>query len=99
MYLETKLSMDAGICDIAYGEKLLKIVENALRVQPQNEVDLTEVDEYVSLAMLDKKNLGDGKIQMAVAKEKGKWTMLSLDFDEYKLVLQTVAQEMPILQR
>ncbi len=87
MRLETKIAMEKGVCCREYGDRLLALVEKALAIPPLSEVDFSKIEEYARLALADKKNGADGKIQMAVAKEKGEWTMLALSFTEYKEAL------------
>ncbi len=84
MKLETRMAIAAGVCEKAYGEKILALVERALSLAPCSKVDFSKIGEWASLAKSDKKNGEDGYIQMAVAKKRGQWTMLSLAFDEYQ---------------
>ncbi len=87
MLLETKIAIAKGICEKEYGEKLLALIAKGLSLAPTAEVDFSKVEEYAVLARSDKKNGEDGNIQMAVAKGKGEWTMLSLPFKEYQAAL------------
>ena len=82
-WIETKIAIAQGVCTLAYGEKLLKIFEKALSVAPTSTPDFTTVAQCLPLAKSDKKNVEDGKITMSVAKDKGRWTLLSLDFTTY----------------
>lgn len=83
MALETAIAIEKGVCEKEYGENLLKILSSAVSIQPKPKVDLSSVERWAKNAKSDKKNTDDGKIQMAVAKSEGEWTMLSCDFDEY----------------
>ena len=91
MYLETKMAMRAGVCDQAYGERLLQIILTALRVAPIEKLDFSGLEKDAEKARSDKKNTGDGKIKMAVAKKKNEWTMFALTFKEYKQQLLAAA--------
>jgi 3-dehydroquinate synthase len=88
MKIETKIAIDKGVCDKAYGEKLLVIIDKALQVSPVSTVDFSCIDEMVKRAKSDKKNTDDNKIQMAVAKAKGEWTLLSLSEEDYRKSVQ-----------
>ncbi len=92
MKLETKMAMEAGACDRAYGEALLSIVEKALAIAPCSKVDFSSIGEWARKARSDKKNAEDDRIQMAVAKNKNEWTMLALPFEEYEKALQNAAR-------
>jgi 3-dehydroquinate synthase len=83
MALETAIAIEKGVCEKEYGENLLKILSSAISIQPKPKVDLSSVERWAKNAKSDKKNTDDGKIQMAVAKALGEWTLLSLPFDEY----------------
>jgi 3-dehydroquinate synthetase len=83
MALETAIAIEKGVCEKEYGENLLKILSSAISIQPKPKVDLSSVERWAKNAKSDKKNTDDGKIQMAVAKSLGQWTLLSLPFDEY----------------
>ncbi len=87
MKLETKIAVAEGVCERAYGEAILTLVEKALSLPPALEVDFSTLGELASLAKSDKKNREDGNIQMAVAVNKGEWSMLSLPFEEYREAL------------
>lgn len=88
VYLETRIAMEYGVCDKSYGEKLLKIVQKALEMQPIAQLDYAAIELYAEKARSDKKNTDDNKIKMAVAKDKGKWCMFALDFAEYRSALK-----------
>ncbi len=88
MYLETRMAMTYGVCDKAYGVRLLAIVQAALA---STDFDYSEIEHDAEKARSDKKNTEDGKIRMAVAKNKGEWSMFALDFDEYRAALQKAA--------
>ena len=93
MLIETKIAIDKGVCNQEYGEKLLKIIQNALAVAPCSVSDFSKIDEIAQKAKSDKKNTDDTQIHMAVAKAKGEWTMLALPMDEYRKGLQKFIQE------
>lgn len=84
MRIETKIAIEQGVCNRAYGERLLALIDKALAVAPQSVPDFSQIGEAAENARADKKNADDGKIRMAVAKDKGAWTMLDLPFAEYK---------------
>ncbi len=84
MRLETQLAMEKGACDQAYGKQLLNIINAALSVAPCSVPDFSDMQNVAEKAKSDKKNADDGKIQMAVATEKGKWTTLALPFADYR---------------
>ncbi len=84
MRLETKIAMEEGICETEYGKALLRLIDRAIALPPRAEIDFSQIGEQAKRARVDKKNAEDGKIQMAVAKKKKEWAMLSLSFDEYR---------------
>lgn len=90
-YFETKIAIEKGVCEKAYGERLLKLVENALRMTPVSMPDFKTVAQAAVKARSDKKNAGDGTIATSVAKRKGEWTLLCLPFEEYAAALEAVA--------
>jgi 3-dehydroquinate synthase len=92
MLLETKMAMSAGVCEKEYGESLLAIVESALRLAPQTEINFSKIAQAAEKARSDKKNTGDGMIKSAVAKAKGEWTMFALPFEEYQAALVKATQ-------
>ena len=83
MLLETRMAIRLGVCEKEYGEKLLALIQQAINVPPLQSVDFSGIEEMARKACMDKKNGEDGRIQMAVAKVKDSWTMLSLSFEEY----------------
>ncbi len=92
MRLETRMAIALKVCDKEYGEKLLQLIERALALSPKQTVDFLDIRNSAKLARSDKKNTEDGQIQMAVAKGKGEWTMLSLPFTTYQEMLEKVAK-------
>ena len=82
-YLETCLAIEKGVCEKEYGKQLLGILKKALAIAPVSKPDFSGIAIDLQKAKADKKNAGDGNIQMAVAKSLGQWTLLSLPFDEY----------------
>ena len=88
---EMKIAMAKGVCEKEYGERLLKIITRALEIPPYSAYDFSAVDAIAENAKSDKKNAGDGKICMVVAKNKGEWTVLPLSFEEYK---QSLTEQM-----
>ncbi len=94
MLFETRMAIEAGVCDRAYGNRLLSIVEKAIELDPKECVDFSSIGADAEKAKADKKNKDDGKIQMAVAKNKDEWTMFSLPFEEYRsALLQATTKE------
>ncbi len=92
MLFETKIAIEKGVCEKEYGEKLLSIIRRALQIEPKSTPDFSHITKDAEKAKSDKKNLGDGKIALAVAKAKNEWTMLYLTFEEYKDALLRVCQ-------
>ena len=90
MLLETRMAISAGICEKAYGEQLLDLVERAIDLTPTAAMDFTHIESDAEKARSDKKNTDDGKIRMAVAKRKGEWTDFALPFAEYVTALKDV---------
>ncbi len=84
MRIETKIAILRGVCEESYGKALLSLIDKALALAPVGRVDFSSIGEWAEYARADKKNGEDGNIQMAVAKRKGEWTMLSLPFAEYQ---------------
>ena len=83
MLLETRIAIEAGVCDKAYGERLLAIVKRAI----SQKVDFSTIEKDAEKAKSDKKNLDDGKIVMSVAKARNEWAVLCLPFNEYQSAL------------
>ncbi len=94
MLFETRMAIKAGVCEKEYGERLIKIVKNALSIQPNEKVDFSHVEQDAEKARLDKKNADDGKIKMSVAKDYGEWTSFSLPFEEYRKELALAVKEL-----
>lgn len=94
MLLETEMAITGKICDRAYGEKLLSLIQIAIAQKPISAVDFSRIGEDAKKARSDKKNTDDGKIKMAVAKALGEWTMYALPFEEYKSALSCAAEKM-----
>ncbi len=92
MLLETKIAINDGVCEKTYGERLLKIIQAALKMKPTEKMDFSNISEDAKKARLDKKNADDGKIKMAVAKGYGEWTMYALPFEEYRSALISALQ-------
>ena len=93
MIFETKIAIEKGVCDKIYGERLLKITQKALEMQPTQKTDFCNIGEEAQKARSDKKNTDDGMIKMAVAKSEGVWTMLALPFEEYRAALIKLAKD------
>lgn len=92
MLFETRMAIEAGVCERTYGERLIALVEKAIEMAPNTDVDFSEIGKNAEKARADKKNADDGKIKMAVAKEKGVWTMFALDFEKYRTALEKAAR-------
>lgn len=84
MKLETKLAIVEGVCDTAYGNRLLKLIDKALAISPKTSPDFSNLAQCLTKAKADKKNSSDGKIQMSVAKAENEWTLFALPFEEYQ---------------
>lgn len=93
MRAETKMAMSAGVCEKEYGEALLTVINRAIGLEPCSELRLEGIEACANFARSDKKNTDDGKIQMAVAKAKGVWTMLALSFEEYCAALKETLEK------
>ena len=94
MKLETLMAMSLGVCEKEYGKTLLKMMDKALTLPPFQPFDTSILEVCAEKARSDKKNADDGNIKMAVANKKGKWTMLSLPFKQYKSELLKAAEIM-----
>lgn len=92
MLFETRMAIEAGVCERKYGEELLALVEKAIELTPCEKVDFSELEKSAEKARSDKKNTEDGLVNMAVAKAKGEWTMFSLPFQEYRSALVKAAK-------
>lgn len=92
LYLETKVAIEKGVCKKEYGEKLLNLVCGALAVEPRSTLFHSVLENGLEKAILDKKNTEENRIQLAVAKNIGEWTMLSLDFEEYREAIMNVVK-------
>ena len=92
LYLETKVAIEKGVCEKAYGEKLLNLVCGSLAVEPRSTLFHHVLEEGLEKALLDKKNKDDGCVALAVAKAKGEWTTLSLGFEEYRNAIINVVK-------
>lgn len=93
MLLETRMAISAGVCESGYGEELLAIVNKAIALAPMEEVDFSRLEKDAEKARSDKKNTGDGKIRMSVAKRKDEWALFDLPFEEYKAALLKAVQK------
>ncbi|MBE7079945.1 MAG: 3-dehydroquinate synthase [Clostridiales bacterium] len=92
MLLETRMVMQAGVCEKTYGQRLLALVERAIALEPTAGMDFTAIEDSAEKARADKKNTDDDKIRMAVAKAKGQWTDFSLPFAEYVTALKNACK-------
>ncbi|MBQ8291503.1 MAG: 3-dehydroquinate synthase [Clostridia bacterium] len=90
MWFETQMAIEAGVCERAYGERLLRLVERALSCAPLLTPDFSEIEKDADKAKSDKKNVGDGKIVMAVPCKAGEWRLLALDYASYVNALVTL---------
>lgn len=84
MSFETVLAKKYGVCEPRHADGLLALVKRALAIEPCQRIDFSEIGKAASHAKLDKKNGSDGKITMSVAKEKGRWTELSVPYADYE---------------
>ncbi|MBO4940004.1 MAG: 3-dehydroquinate synthase [Clostridia bacterium] len=87
MLFETRMAIQAGVCERAYGEQLLALIEKGIAIAPTENADFRDIEKDAEKARMDKKNTDDGKIKMAVARCKGEWTMFALPFAEYQKAL------------
>jgi 3-dehydroquinate synthase len=94
MFFETEIAIEKGICEREYGAKLCQIIRTALAVLPHTTPDFSKIAADAEKAKSDKKNTGDGKIALAVAKNKDEWTVTSLSFDEYVKGLQNAVSKL-----
>lgn len=93
MLFETRMAIEAGVCEREYGERLLAIIKKAIDQEPVGYVDFSNLKEDAKKARSDKKNTDDGKIKMAVAKLKDTWTIFALPFEEYQALLCKAASK------
>ncbi len=94
MALETEIAIAQGVCERAYGEKLLAIIQRALALSPTSSPDFSGIERDAERAKADKKNTGDNEIKMSVAKKKDAWTMLSLPFEKYVQALKNAVKRL-----
>ncbi len=93
MLYETRMAMAQGVCEPVYGERLLKIITQAIALAPMEKLDFSHIEKDAEKAKADKKNADDGKIKMAVAKSKNEWTMLAMTFEDYRAALLSAVRE------
>lgn len=93
MLFETKLAEKYGVCEKAYGERLIGIVRRALALRPLEKPDFAGIGEAAKKALADKKNADDGRICMSLPKAPGEWTPFSLPFGEYRAELEAIVAE------
>ena len=96
LMIETKIAVDAGVCDPAYGKKLISLIRAGIALKPCKKVSFSKLGNAATFAKSDKKNKDDGKIRMSVAKNKGEWTELALGFEEYKAAIVKAAAELSL---
>lgn len=94
MLLETELAVESGVCERAYGERLLEIVRGALEIEPKAKLDFSALGDWTALALADKKNADDGRVTLAIAKAKGEWTLLSLPYNEYAAAMDVIVKRL-----
>ena len=92
LYLETKVAIEKGVCEKDYGEKFLNLVCGSLAVEPRSTLFHHVLEKGLEKALLDKKNKDDGQVELAVAKARGEWTTLSLEFEEYRNAIINVVK-------
>lgn len=92
MLFETRMAVDAGVCERVYGDRLIALTKKAIGLAPQAAVDFSAIEKQAEKARADKKNADDGKIKMAVARAKGEWTMFALGFEDYRTALVKAAK-------
>ena len=90
---ETQIAIKKGVCQPAYGRELIKIIRRALLLSPHTNPDFSNISDCVKHAKADKKNVKQGEIVLAVAKNEGEWTTLALPVDEYQKSLESVVIE------
>lgn len=93
MLFETRMAIEAKICEEEYGKRLLALVQAAIELSPKAEMNCSMIHTDAEKARSDKKNTDDGQIKMAVAKTKNEWTMFALPFEEYRALLTRLASE------
>lgn len=74
-YYELFIAVNKGVCDKAYADELKAIIKSVVKNIPTY--------DDASAAKFDKKNAEQSKISLVVAKHKGEWTEITLDFNEY----------------
>ena len=93
MLLETQMAMETGVCERAYGEKLLQIIRKALSIAPTSTPDFFDIQACATLAKSDKKNTDVQTITLAVAKSKNEWALMNMPFEAYANALQRLANQ------
>ena len=93
MAFETMIAIRKGVCERAYGERLLSIIKWALRIEPVAQPNLKAVETFAKKAKSDKKNVNSEEIVMAVARAEGEWTLLSLPYEEYEQELRFAIEQ------
>ncbi len=94
MKIETVLAIEAGVCNPAYGERLIHFVEKALALDGGEKPDFSTLGEVAKKASLDKKNTGDGNVVMSVAKDYGEWTLFALPMERYAQAISALAEKL-----
>ncbi len=92
MRFETQMAIDAGVCEKEYGERLLRIIDRAIACKPCANPNFSTIGVEALKAKSDKKNVGDGKIYMSVAKAKGEWALFALPYPQYAERLVQIAK-------
>ncbi len=93
MLYETRIAMALGGCEEEYGNQLLKIIQKGLGLSPVTALDKGLVLSSAQTAKTDKKNADDGKVQMAVATQKGVWSTLALSYEDYYSALKSAVED------
>lgn len=94
MKIETMLAIEAGVCSPAHGARLLQFVDKALALDGGEKPDFSTLGVAAHKASLDKKNTGDGKVVMSVAKDYGEWTLFTLPLSQYVQALSALAKKL-----
>ena len=83
MKIETLLAVSLGVCEKEYGNRLVALVDNALKTAPFAKPNFSVLGQALKTAVMDKKNV-DERVVIIAPKSQGKWTELSFSLDEYE---------------
>lgn len=94
---ETYMAAVRRYCDMDFANALMSLACRALALAPKNDWSFQGVGKVADRARADKKNTEDKKIQLTIPSAKGQWTMMSLDFKDYKDLLTRLEKDLRTL--